>query len=143
MANGINKVFILGNLGQDPEIRFKPSGDPIAQISVATSESWKDKNTGQKQERTEWHRVILFNKLAEIGAKYLKKGSKVFIEGQLRTRKWEDDNQVTRYTTEIIAKDLQMLSSTPESTPSSTPPQAQPAPTPQSQADVYADDIPF
>lgn len=108
---GINKVIILGNLGQDPETRFMPSGGAVTNISVATSETWKDKNSGQDQERTEWHRVVFFNRLAEIAGEYLRKGSKVYIEGSLRTRKWQDQNGNDRYTTEIVASDMQMLDS--------------------------------
>ena len=111
MSRGVNKVIIIGNLGGDPEIRYMPSGSAIASISVATSESWKDKQTGEKKTRTEWHRIKLFNKLGEITNKYLKKGSKVYIEGVLRTNKWKDQNENDRYTTEIIANNLQMLDS--------------------------------
>lgn len=111
MARGINKVILIGNLGQDPETRYMPSGGAVTNISVATSESWKDKQTGEPQERTEWHRVALFNRLAEIAGEYLKKGSKVYIEGSLRTRKWQDQSGQDRYTTEIIANELQMLDS--------------------------------
>jgi len=111
MARGINKVILVGNLGQDPETRFMPNGNPVANISVATSESWKDRQTGQQQERTEWHRVVLFNKLGEIAGQYLKKGSKVYIEGSLRTRKWQGQDGSDRYSTEIVASDMQMLDS--------------------------------
>lgn len=109
MARGINKVILIGNLGGDPEVRYMPSGAPVATLSVATSESWKDKQTGERQERTEWHRVACFNRLGEIAGEYLRKGSKVYIEGSLRTRKWQDQQGQERYTTEIIANDLQML----------------------------------
>lgn len=109
MARGINKVIIIGNLGNDPEIRQLPSGGVVASISVATSENWKDKQTGEQQERTEWHRIALFNRLGEITRDYLKKGSKVYIEGSLRTRKWQDKNGQDRYTTEIVANEMQML----------------------------------
>ena len=105
---GINKVIILGNLGQEPKIQHMPSGSAVTSISVATSESWKDKNTGQQEQRTEWHRVVFFNKLAEIAGQYLKKGSKVYIEGSLRTRSWDKDGE-KRYTTEIVANEMQML----------------------------------
>jgi single-strand DNA-binding protein len=111
MARGINKVILVGNLGNDPEVRATTSGSRIANISVATSESWTDKNTGQKQERTEWHRVVFFNRMAEIVEQYLTKGSKVYVEGSLRTRKWQDQNGQDRYTTEIVANDMQMLDS--------------------------------
>lgn len=109
MARGINKVILIGNLGNDPEIRYMPSGGAAASLTVATSESWKDKQTGEQQDRTEWHRVVMFNRLAEIAGEYLKKGSKVYIEGSLRTRKWQDKNGQERYTTEIVAAEMQML----------------------------------
>lgn len=109
--SGVNKVIIIGNLGQDPETRNLPNGGQVANISVATSEKWKDKNTGQPQERTEWHRVVFFNRLAEIAGQYLSKGSKVYVEGQLRTRKWQDNSGQDRYTTEIVAGQMQMLDS--------------------------------
>jgi single-strand DNA-binding protein len=112
MAKGINKVILIGNLGADPEIRHMPNGTAVANINLATSESWKDKNTGEQQERTEWHRVVLFQRLAEIVTEYLKKGSKVYIEGRLQTRKWQDKTTgQDRYTTEIIANEMQMLDS--------------------------------
>lgn len=111
MARGINKVILIGNLGQDPEVRFTPSGTAVANINIATSDSWMDRNSGQRQERTEWHRVILFKKTAEIAQQYLRKGSKVYIEGRLQTRKWQDQNGQDRYTTEIVANDMQMLDS--------------------------------
>lgn len=102
MARGVNKVIIFGTLGNDPEVKYSASGSAIANLSVATSEQWKDKQTGEKKEQTEWHRVVIFGKLAEVAAEYLRKGSQVYIEGQLRTRKWSDSNGVDRYTTEII-----------------------------------------
>jgi len=108
MARGINKVILVGNLGNDPETRFMPNGNPVTNISIATSESWKDKQSGQQQERTEWHRIVFFNRLAEIAGEYLKKGSKVYIEGALRTRQWDKDGQ-KHYSTEIIANEMQML----------------------------------
>jgi len=108
---GVNKVILVGNLGQDPETRYLPSGGAVTNITVATSETWKDKNSGQMQERTEWHRVVFFNKLAEIAGEYLKKGSKVYVEGALRTRKWQDQSGADRYTTEIVASEMQMLDS--------------------------------
>ena len=112
MARGINKVILIGNLGQDPETRYMPSGGAVTNLTIATSESWKDKQTGQPQERTEWHRVVFFNRLAEIAGEYLKKGSKVYIEGSLRTRKWQDKSTgADRYTTEIVANEMQMLDS--------------------------------
>lgn len=111
MARGINKVILIGNLGGDPEVRYMPSGGAVTNITVATSESWKDKQSGEAQERTEWHRVVFFNRLAEIAGEYLRKGSKVYIEGSLRTRKWQDQSNVERYTTEIVANEMQMLDS--------------------------------
>ena len=110
MARGINKVIIIGNLGADPEVRYMPSGGAVATLSIATSETWKDKQSGEQQERTEWHRVVMFNRLGEIAGEYLRKGSKVYIEGSLRTRKWQDKaTGADRYTTEIVANDMQML----------------------------------
>ncbi|MEH6604286.1 MAG: single-stranded DNA-binding protein [Pseudomonadales bacterium] len=111
MARGINKVILVGNLGQDPETRYMPSGGAVTNVTIATSESWKDKQTGQPQERTEWHRVVFFNRLAEIAGEYLKKGSKVYVEGSLRTRKWQDQSGQDKYTTEIVAGEMQMLDS--------------------------------
>jgi len=111
MARGINKVILIGNLGQDPEVRFTPSGTAVANLNLATSDTWMDKQTGQRQERTEWHRIVLFNKTAEIAQQYLKKGSKVYIEGRLQTRKWQDQNGQDKYSTEIVANDMQMLDS--------------------------------
>lgn len=108
---GVNKVIIVGNLGQDPETKYTASGAAITNVSIATSETWKDKQTGQAQERTEWHRVVFFNRLAEIAGEYLRKGSKVYIEGALRTRKWQDQGGQDRYTTEIVANEMQMLDS--------------------------------
>ena len=112
MARGINKVILLGHLGKDPEVKYMPNGNAVANITIATSESWKDKNTGQPQDRTEWHRVVLFGKIAEIAGQYLKKGSLVYIEGQLQTRKWTDQSGQDRYTTEIVVNHqgtMQML----------------------------------
>ena len=108
--SGINKVILVGNLGQDPEVKYTAGGAAVTTISLATSESWKDKDTGSDQEKTEWHRVVLWRRLAEIAGEYLKKGSKVYIEGQLQTRKWEQDGQ-TRYTTEVVGRDMQFLDS--------------------------------
>lgn len=110
-TRGINKVILIGNLGNDPEVRYLPNGNAVANISVATSESWRDKQTGEQQDRTEWHRVVLYNRLGEIAGEYLKKGSKVYIEGSLRTRKWQDKSGQDRYTTEIIGNEMQMLDS--------------------------------
>lgn len=109
MARGVNKVILIGNLGADPETRFMPSGGAVTNIRLATSESWKDRQSGQMQERTEWHRVVFFNKLGEIAGEYLKKGSKVYIEGSLRTRKWQGQDGQDRYSTEIVASEMQML----------------------------------
>ncbi len=109
MARGINKVILIGNLGQDPEVRFTPSGTAVANLNLATTDTWMDRQSGQRQERTEWHRVVMFNKTAEIAQQYLKKGSKVYIEGRLQTRKWQDQNGQDRYSTEIVANDMQML----------------------------------
>ncbi len=111
MARGVNKVILIGNLGGDPEVRYMPNGGAVANITVATSEQWKDKQTGETQERTEWHRVVLYRRLAEIAGEYLRKGSKVYIEGRLQTRKWQDQNGNDRYTTEIVANEMQMLDS--------------------------------
>ncbi len=109
MARGVNKVIIVGNLGQDPETRYMPSGSAVTNFTVATNETWKDKQTGEQKERTEWHRVSMFNRLAEVAAEYLRKGSQVYIEGKLRTRKWQGKDGSDRYTTEIIADEMQML----------------------------------
>ncbi len=109
MARGINKVILVGNIGKDPETRYMPNGKAVTNFSVATSEGWTDKQSGDKQERTEWHNVVLFEKLAEIAAEYLRKGSQVYIEGSLRTRKWQDKEGKDRYTTEIVGRDMQML----------------------------------
>ena len=109
MARGINKVILVGNLGADPETRYMPSGSAVTNLSVATSESWKDKQTGEQNERTEWHKVVMFDRLAEIAAEYLRKGSQVYIEGKLQTRKWQDRDGNDRWTTEIRANEMQML----------------------------------
>jgi single-strand DNA-binding protein len=112
MARGINKVILIGNLGKDPEVRYMSSGSAVANLTLATSESWKDKQTGEQQERTEWHNLVFYGRLAEIAGEYLKKGSKIYAEGRLQTRKWQDKNTGTdRYTTEIIVNDMQMLDS--------------------------------
>jgi single-strand DNA-binding protein len=147
MARGINKVILVGNLGADPDTRYMPSGSAVTNLSIATSESWKDKQTGEQKERTEWHKVAMFNRLAEIAAEYLRKGSQVYIEGKLRTRKWQDRDGNDRWTTEVIADEMQMLggrgggggaapmSSGPDSGPPSGPPNTGP--------DDFDDDIPF
>lgn len=145
MARGINKVILIGNMGRDPEIRYTPNGTAIASVSIATTEGWKDKQTGQTQERTEWHRVVFFSRLAEIVGEYLKKGSKIYIEGRLQTRKWQDKTGQDRYTTEIIADSLQMLDGKggggkmePEITDDRSSPPEQ-----IESADSFNDDIPF
>lgn len=157
MARGVNKVILIGNLGQDPEVRYTPSNIAICTINVATSEVWKDKNTGENQERTEWHRVVMFRRLAEIAGEYLKKGSKVYIEGKLQTRKWQDQQGQDRYTTEVVADNMQMLDSRGGSAefssggmgrgaPQGNSPggQAQPAPASPPVVDGgFEDDIPF
>ena len=143
--SGINKVIIVGNLGQDPEIKYTAGGAAVTTLSIATSDSWKDKDSGMDQERTEWHRVVLWRRLAEVAGEYLKKGSKVYIEGQLQTRKWEQEGQ-TRYTTEIIARDMQFLdsrgSSNNESTQKSSEMNDQSAANVPDSA-IDDDDIPF
>lgn len=143
MARGINKVIIVGSLGNDPEVRYGNNGNAITNISVATSESWKDKNTGENVEKTEWHRIVLFNRLGEIAGEYLKKASKVYIEGKLQTRKWQDQNGQDRYTTEIVANEMQMLDSqqSGSSAPQQQAPQGQMQP--QGQQPDFPDDIPF
>ena len=145
MARGINKVILVGNLGSDPEVRYTAGGDAVANISVATAESWKDKQTGEKQERTEWHRVVMFRRLGEIAAEYLKKGSQVYIEGRLQTRKWQDKSGNDRYTTEIVANEMQMLGGRGGSAPyagDSAPPAKQEAAT-AGGVEEFDDDIPF
>jgi len=109
MARGVNKVILVGHLGADPEVRYMPNGGAVANVTVATTESWKDKSSGEQQEKTEWHRVVFFARLAEIVGEYLKKGSQMYVEGRLQTRKWQDKNGVDRYTTEIVASEMQML----------------------------------
>ncbi len=109
MARGVNKVILVGNLGADPDVKYLPSGSAVANVNVATSRSWKDKNTGAQQEQTEWHRVVFFDRLAEVVGEYLKKGSQVYIEGRLQTRKWQDKQGVDRYSTEVVASEMQML----------------------------------
>ena len=149
MSRGINKVILVGNLGADPETKYGPSGDAITNLRIATSESWTDKNTGQKQERTEWHRVVVFKKLAEICAEYLRKGSQVYIEGSLRTRKWQDKDGKDQYTTEVRGDEMKMLGKrdgdTQQPAPAQQPRQAAaPRPAPQSSAfGSFDDDIPF
>ena len=117
---GVNKAIILGNLGNDPEVRYMPNGEPVANLSIATSETWNDKNTGEKREKTEWHRVVAYRRTAEIIGQYTRKGSKLYVEGKLQTRKWTDNNGVDRYTTEIIADSAQLLDSRRRKTASTT-----------------------
>lgn len=148
-SRGVNKVIIVGNLGKEPEIKYMPNGNAVANLTVATSETWKDKNTGEQAEKTEWHRIVAFRRLAEIMGEYLKKGSKVYLEGKLQTRKWQDKNGADHWTTEIIVDQMQMLdsrgqgsapaqqqrpaqSASQQSRPASEPPQ-----------NDFDDDIPF
>ena len=150
-SRGVNKVILIGNLGQDPEVRYMPNGNAVTNVTLATSESWKDKNTGDVQERTEWHRVVFFRRLAEVAGEYLRKGSKVYVEGRLQTRKWQDQSGQDRYTTEIIADQMQMLDSrggdvasqgapAGARAPKSTPERA---PAPAEDTADFDDDIPF
>lgn len=141
MGRGINKVILVGNCGQDPETRFSAAGAAITNISIATSETWKDKTTGQPQERTEWHRVVFFNRLGEIAGEYLKKGSKVYVEGSLRTRKWQDKEGQDRYTTEIVGNEMQMLDSRGDN--QQAPAQQQQTQQQAAPVDDWDDDIPF
>lgn len=139
MAQGVNKVILIGNLGRDPEIRYTQSGTAVANFSLATSDQWKDKQTGEKQERTEWHNCTAWARLAEIVGEYLKKGSKVYVEGSLKTEKWQDkDTGTDRYTTKINVLEMLMLDSRGQSGGGQSQPQQQPAP-----ADDFDDDIPF
>ena len=155
MSRGVNKVILIGNVGKDPETRYMPSGGAVTNITLATSDSWKDKNTGDKQERTEWHRVVFFNRLGEIAGEYLKKGSKIYVEGSLRTNKWQGQDGQDRYTTEIVGNEMQMLDSrgggstsfdTPqqqESRPQQQPQQQAPAAAAPLPENDFDDDIPF
>ena len=154
MARGINKVILIGNLGNDPDIRYTASGAAVANISLATAESWRDKESGEQQERTEWHRVVFFGRLAEIVGEYLRKGSQVYVEGRLQTRKWQDKEGNDRYTTEIVANEMQMLGSrsggsasydnAPQTAPeSSSKPAPAPAASTSGPVDDFDDDIPF
>lgn len=149
MARGVNKVILIGNLGNDPEIRYTQSGSAVAKVSIATTDSWTDKQSGEKRESTEWHRVVFFGRLAEIVNEYLKKGSQVYVEGNLRTNKWQDQSGQDRYTTEVIARDMQMLGGRgggssgnyDQSAPSAP---REPAGAPSGEpADDFDDDIPF
>ncbi|MBA3564085.1 MAG: single-stranded DNA-binding protein [Gammaproteobacteria bacterium] len=146
MARGINKVILVGNLGADPETRYMPSGGAVTNIRIATSDSWKDKQTGDQQERTEWHNVAFFGKLAEIAGEYLRKGSQVYVEGRLRTRKWQDKQGNDRWTTEIVANEMQMLGSRSGQGGSTYTKQDDPGPArpaADSPPDDFDDDIPF
>ncbi len=148
MARGVNKAIILGSLGQDPDIRYTAGGAAVANISIATNEQWKDKESGEMQERTEWHRVVFFGRLAEIVGEYLRKGSQVYVEGRIQTRKWQDKEGQDRYTTEIVANEMQMLGSKSGGTTASfdQSPQQQSSPAVSSEknsSDDFDDDIPF
>jgi single-strand DNA-binding protein len=152
MAKGsVNKVILIGNLGRDPEVRYTPNGLAVANITIATTEAWKDKQSGENQERTEWHRIVMYSRLAEIAGEYLRKGSKIFIEGRLQTRKWQDKNTgQDRYTTEIIADTLQMLDSkgtgggsSSDHSPATDRSSPELAPVAEPSADNFDDDIPF
>jgi len=152
MARGINKVILVGNLGKDPDIRYTASGAAIANITIATTESWRDKQSGEKQEKTEWHRVVFFSRLAEIVGEYLRKGSQIYVEGRLQTRKWQDQSGQDRYTTEIVANEMQMLGGrgdgggqAPQAGFRDKPAAAKAAPsqTPRAEEDFQDDDIPF
>jgi len=136
MARGVNKVILVGSLGKDPELRHMPSGSAVCNISLATSESWKDKTTGEKAEKTEWHQVVFFNRLAEIAGEYLKKGSQIYVEGSLETSKYEKDG-TTRYSTKIKAREMQMLGGRPEQAAAHKPAAQTPV------DDSFDDDIPF
>ena len=142
---GVNRVIIIGHLGNDPEIRTMPNGEQVANITVATSESWTDKNSGEKKEVTEWHRIVIYRKLAEIAAQYLHKGSQVYIEGRLKTRKWQDNNGQDRYTTEIQGDNLQMLGGRQDEPKQAKPIKAKPNPLSAmaEQGDSFDDNIPF
>ena len=147
MARGVNKVILVGNLGKDPEIRYMPNGNAVANLTLATSESWKDKQTGDQQEKTEWHRIVMFRRLAEVAGEYLKKGSQVYIEGKLQTRKWQDKEGQDRYTTEIVADNMLLLGSKPKAAAPKAEGFRKPIPAseipPQTIDDFEQDDIPF
>lgn len=151
MARGVNVVILIGNVGQDPEVKYLPKGDCVTTVSLATSESWKDRQTGQVQERTEWSRVVFFKRLAEIAGEYLRKGSKVYVKGSLRTRKWQAQDGTDRYSTEIVANEMQLLDSQPagQGGQPQRPPQQQQSPQQssphpqQAPADDFEDDIPW
>ena len=144
MARGVNKAIIVGTLGKDPDTRYTQGGNAIVNASVATNESWRDKNTGNQVEKTEWHRIVIFGKLAEIAAQYLKKGQQVYFEGKIQTRKWQDQSGQDRYSTEIVANEMQMLGGKPSGTKQNTGQIDMPAKTPAgNQTDSQFDDIPF
>lgn len=147
MARGVNKVILVGNLGQAPEIKYLPSGAAVCNISIATAEAWRDKQTGEKQERTEWHRVVMFARLAEIAGEYLRKGAQVYLEGRLQTRKWQDKDGHDRYSTEIVANELQMLGSRPgghsDGQDDTRPTRRTTQPIAAKDLDTDDDDIPF
>lgn len=148
MARGVNKVILVGTLGQDPDTRYTPSNAAVANLSIATNESWKDKQTGEQKEKTEWHRVVMFNRLAEIATEYLRKGSQVYIEGKIQTRKWEDKDGNDRYTTEIVANEMQMLGgrsagNTDSSSMNSNSSEEISSPKNTQENDDFDDDIPF
>lgn len=142
MSRGINKVILVGNLGQDPDTRYMPNGKAVTNIRIATSEQWKDRETGDQKEKTEWHTVVLFDKLGEIAGEYLRKGSQVYIEGSLRTRKWTDKEGKDRYSTEIVARDMQMLGGKPQGGERAAQPKQQPASS-SDWPDDFNDDIPL
>jgi len=139
MANDLNRCEFIGRLGADPEVRYTPNGSAVTNIRIAVGEQWKDKQTGEKQERTEWARIVFFGRLAEVAGEYLKKGSQVYVAGRMKTRKWQDSNGVDRYTTEIVASEMQML----DSRGSSDKPAAESSSAPASGNDGFDDDIPF
>jgi single-strand DNA-binding protein len=146
MARGINKVILVGNCGKDPETRYMPSGGAVTKISIATSDAWKDKQTGEQKERTEWHNVVFFGRLGEIAGEYLRKGSQVYVEGSLRTNKWQDKSGNDRYTTEIVASEMQMLGGRPSGdsyAPSQESAASRPEPAAAMVEDGFDDDIPF
>jgi single-strand DNA-binding protein len=149
MARGVNKVILVGNLGKDPEVRYMPNGNAVANITLATTESWKDKQSGEQQEKTEWHRIVMFRRLGEIAGEYLKKGSQVYIEGKLQTRKWQDNSGNDRYTTEIVASEMQMLGGRGGGGSAGFPADSAPAqssaptPAPAAAGGDFDDDIPF
>lgn len=145
MARGVNKVLLIGNLGKDPEVKYMPSGDAVCNFSIATTESWNDKTSGDKVEKTEWHNIVMFKRLAEVAGEYLRKGSQVYIEGRLQTRKWQDRDGNDRYTTEIRADQMQMLGGRGGSAGAgaSAAPQSAPAPSQARASGDFEDDIPF